>query len=166
MTSGHRSCNIINRKLLETISQMSQNCESKYSEARFLSALFFQLARSGPVPRKTVRVHLRSWSRSYSTCSRHSRSGGRVGPTTPRRRNSLFGAPRSPADAPSGGTVSPAASEKSATSTWLGYGVRLRDRIRDRVRDRVRVRPPRRRARPVPSREARDPCRPSVACLQ
>ena len=109
---------------------------------------------------------LASWSRSYSTCSRHSRSGGRVGPTTPRRRNSLFGAPRSPADAPSGGTVSPAASEKSATSTWLGYGVRLRDRIRDRVRDRVRVRPPRRRARPVPSREARDPCRPSVACLQ
>ena len=125
MTSGHRSCNIIiNRKLLETISQMSQNCESKYSEARFLSQLCsFTLARSGPVPRKAVRVHLRSWSRSYSTCSRHSRSGGRVGPTTPRRRNSLFGAPRSPADAPSGGTVSPAASEKSATSTWLGLGL-------------------------------------------
>ena len=39
-------------------------------------------------------------------------------------------------------------------------GVRLRDRIRDRVRDRVRVRLPRRRARPVPSREARAPCRP------
>ena len=121
MTSGHRSCNIIiNRKLLETISQMSQNCES--FNLNTLRRVFFQLCSfSSPVPGP---YPVRPYGFTYDRGHGH----------TPRARGTAVRA---------GGWGRPRRGGATRSSARPG-------RLRTRRRAGPCLPPPRRRARPVP----------------